>query len=41
MNLKPKKETFETWEEYVSFARECDKDPLFKKALDKFIKLTT
>jgi len=35
-----KKKEFKTWDEYVEFAHECDKDPLFKKALDTFIKIT-
>ncbi len=32
--------TFENWDEYVEFAHECDRDPLFKKAVDKFIEIT-
>lgn len=31
---------FESWEEYIEFAHECDQDPLFKKALDKFVEIT-
>ena len=32
---------FKNWEEYVKFARECDQDPLFKRLLDKFMKITS
>jgi len=39
--MKPKKEKFETWDEYVDFARECDSDPRFKKILEKFVEITT
>ncbi len=35
------KEEFKSWNEYVEFARECDQDPLFKKILDRFIKITS
>ena len=35
------KDKFEKWEDYVKFARECDKDTNFKKLLDKFIKITS
>lgn len=31
---------FEKWDNYVEFAQECDKDPLFKKILDRFIEIT-
>lgn len=39
--MEKTKEKFEEWEEYVKFASECDKDPHFRKVLNRFIKITS